>query len=178
MTKPSAAPKIITTSGDSYLNLFIRDNLEKHPEVFTITDATVAHVEAHGKKVRAERDAANPPKPVPAQVELNRLRSELFNLEQNAKGMESRVNNTAGKVKLLEKRITETLKLKKQHEESGNLLGARSYEHQAQQLENELADTSELLAKERRQNGITARALREWQTNNTSRLVELRKEVG
>lgn len=169
--------KIITTSGDSYLNLFIRDNLEKHPEVFTITDATVADVEAHGKKVRAERDAANPPKPEPIRTELNRLRSRLFDLQQNVKNTEIRVNNTAGYVKEFEKRITDAIKEKQQYEESGNLLAARGGEHRVQLLENELADMRDRLAKEQRDTAFAARALREWKADNDARLKELQKEV-
>lgn len=169
--------KIITTSGDSYLNLFIRDNLEKHPEVFTITDETVAHVEAHGKKFRAERDAADPPKPEPIRVELNRLRGQLFDLKQHAKNTEIRVNNTSGNIKLFEQRITEMLKEKNNQDEAGNLRGVRSAEHGIQLLENELADARDRLAKELRDNSHAARALREWKTNNDARLKELQKEV-
>jgi hypothetical protein len=108
---------------------------------------------------------------------LNKLRGELFNLQQNAKGTEQRVNNEAGNIKLLEKRVTEAIKNKKQYEDDGNLLGARTLERHIQELETELNDTRERLVKEQRYNAGAARELRTWQTENGPRLKELQQQV-
>ena len=165
---------IITTTEGSYLGLAFRANLEKNPDLMKFD---VEQFEEDQQKHRAAMNAANPPKIEPVRVEFNRLRGQLFDHQQHAKAMEIRVNNEAGNVHEFERRITAVLKLKKEHEDAGNLLGARSYEHQAQQLENELADARDRLVKDQRYNAAAARGLREWQQEHGPRLKELQKEV-
>jgi predicted nucleic acid-binding Zn-ribbon protein len=159
-------------SQENYAAMAFRANLERDPDLMTFN---VEQIEQKQNEVRAARAAANPPKLEPAREEYNRLNSQLFALKQNAHAMEVRVNNGAGNVREFENRITKALKLKKQHEDAGNLIGARSYEHQIQGFETELADAREQLVKDQRWNSGAARQLRTWQTENGPRLKELQK---
>ena len=79
---------------------------------------------------------------------------------------------------LLETQLTEALKAKKQHEESGNLLGARNYEHQSLCLENELRTVTKLLRVRREQHGAAVRELLNWKKEFSPLLAELTKEIG
>lgn len=126
---------------------------------------------------RAADAKANPTKPEPARQEFNKLNNHLFNLKQNAKAYEQRVNNEAGTVRLLEDRLNTAIKEKKQLEDAGNLMGARTIENQIQGLENELADTRQRLVKEQRWNAGAARELRTWQQENGARLKELQQTI-
>lgn len=162
----------LPTGTFNYAGMAFKANLEKNPDLMTFD---VTKHEATIKKRREAEAKANPPKVTPVQVDLNKLRGELFNLQQAAMGTEQRVNNEAGNVKLLEKRTTEAIKTKKRYEDAGNLLGARTLEHEIQGLENELADARERLVKNQHYNTATARELRTWQTENGARLKELEK---
>jgi hypothetical protein len=162
-------------SEENYIALAFKANLEKNPDLMKFDSVTFEKQQAARRVAEAK---LNPIKPEPAQQELNRLRSQLFGLQQNAKAYEIRVNNLSGSVHEFERRLTVHLKTKKEYELSGNLLAARSCEHQIQGLETELIDARENLVKEQRWNGMAARALRTWQTENTPRLLELRKQVG
>lgn len=166
-----------TGSQYSSFPLFVKHNLETRPQDFrAVTDADITAIEQKQAARRAVEDQNKPHEPL--QVELNRLRGQLFSLQMNAKGTEQTVNNTSGNVRLFETRLTEALKTKKKHEDAGNLLGARTYEHQVQELENELLDARDRLVKEQRWNSGAARELRTWQTDNGPRLLELKKELG
>jgi hypothetical protein len=169
--------RIITMTQFSSFPLFVSHNLKTRPQDFIINDEVVAQVERTATARRTARDAANPIKPEPARQELNRLRGQLFSLEQNAHATEVRVNHEIGNVRLYEENLGVVLKTKKQHEDAGNLLGARTYERQAQALENELNDARERLVKNRRYNTGAARELRTWQQEQGPRLLELKKEV-
>src|ERR1700723_1193571 len=151
-------------TGSNYFSLFVRENLKNRPQDFTVTDAQLATIERQQAARRAVRDKDKPKEAV--QVEYNRLRGQLFTLQQNAKAFEILFNNLAGTVKVLESRITTLLKSKKEHDDANNLLGARSYEHQIQGLETELMDARERLLKEQRWNSSAAREMRTWQTDN------------
>jgi hypothetical protein len=159
-------------SQNNFLNLVTKN---ADPKIL-IPD--IPWVEKQAAKRRAAMDKANPPKPVPEKVELNRLRSELFNLQQNATGCGIRVEQQAGEVDLLETQINEALKTKKQHEDAGNLLGARNYEHQVLRLEKELVRANRLLTERREHNTFAVRELLNWKKEFASRLGELTKEVG
>jgi hypothetical protein len=162
----------LSTESQNFSNLV---NRNADPSIMTID---IAGNERKQAERRAVMEKANPSKPEPARVELNKLRSQLFNLQQQVKNLEIKVNNEAGNVQHLEGRLAEVLKTKKQQEASGNLLAARNYEHSAHLLENELSDTRERLVKEQRCNASAARELRTWQTEHGARLKELQKEVG
>ena len=140
------------------------------PKLMTVD---IAKVEAFGAQVRAKRDAAAPP---PGKDDLrkeyNQLRQRLFELNQNAKAYEIRTNEASGKVRLLEQRINEALKLKKAASDAGNLLGERTYERQVANLESELLDTKEEFEKNRRWSAQAARALKEF--NQHDRIAELK----
>jgi hypothetical protein len=161
----------------NYMEMYFAENLKNRPEDFMFTDKGLAEFEENMKRMRAKRAAANPIKPEPAQQELNRLRGQLFNLQQYAEGIEQKVNDQAGTVQLFELRITEALKTKKQYEESGNLMGARTVEYHIQKLESELADAREVFVKDQHYSVGAARSLRTWQTENGPRLKELQHEI-
>jgi len=165
----------LPTGSHNYAALAFRANLERDPNAFTITDEGITKIEQGQAARRAVEEAAKPK--VSIEVELNKLRIQLFNLTQNAKSMEQRVNDEAGTVELLEKRITEAIKAKRHCEDAGNLVGARSYEREAQRLEEELVDARERLVKNQRYNVGTGRELRTWTTEHGPRLKYLEKEV-
>ena len=93
----------LPTGTHNYAGMAFRANLEKNPDLMTFD---VEKHEATQKKRREAEAKANPPKVTPLQVELNQLRDELFNLQQNAKGTERRVNNEAGNIKCLSNEST------------------------------------------------------------------------
>jgi hypothetical protein len=157
---------------NNFLNLI---NKVADPKILTVDMGVLSKETA---KRRAAADKANPPEPKPARVELNRLRSELFNLQQTATDCGTRVAQQAGNVELLETQITEALKTKKQHEEAGNLLGARNYEHQVLRLENDLRTVNKLLRVRQEQNSAAVRELLNWKKEFSPLLAELTKEVG
>jgi len=159
------------------LGLLFKTNLQQHPEVFTIPDDIAVIIEKQQAVRRAAEEKVNPPKPEPARVELNRLRSQLFALQQTAKATEQKVNNEAGNVSGLEQRINEAIKTKNGYETAGNLLATRNTEHGIQLLEDELSDARDRLTKDQRWNAGAVRELRTWQTENGPRLKELEKEV-
>ena len=128
------------------------------------------------QQMRAERDAANPPKPEPAQKELARLRHELFCLEQRAASTETYCNNKADEVKLLDHQITEALKNKKAAGASGNLLAERHAERTIQRLEGERDGVVREFERARKVSAQAARELKEWPHHK--RVEELSKEIG
>jgi len=161
-------------SEHNYAGMAFKANLDKNPDLMTF-DSVAFEKQQTARRVAEQK--TNPIKPEPAQQELNRLRGQLFNLTQSAEGIEQRVNDEAGTVQTFELRITAALKTKRQHEESGNLMGARTYEHQIQGLESELADARERFLKNQHYSVGAARALRTWQTDNGPRLKELQQEI-
>lgn len=154
----------------NYFGAALKVTLEKTPDLFTIDSEKLTDFQ---KKLRAERDVSTPP---PSQVDLrkeyNQLRQWLFGLQQNAKAFETRTNEAAGKIRLLEQRINEALKLKKAASDAGNLRGEWSYEHGAQLLESELLDAKEEFDKNRHWSAHAARALKEF--NQHGRIAELK----
>jgi chromosome segregation ATPase len=162
-------------SEHNYASLAFKANIEKNRNDFIITDADMAAIAQQNASRRKAEEIVKPKEPVKA--EFNRLRSQLFNLQQAAKSTEQRVNNEACNVHVLEQRIASALKNKKEHEDVGNLLGARSYEHQIQHFEEELADTRDRLTKNQRSNAQAARELRTWQQEHGARLKKLQNEV-
>ncbi len=125
------------------------------------------------KASRDERDANTPPvNQADLRREYNQLRQKLFDLQQNARAFETRTNEAAGKIRLLEQRINETLKLKKAASDAGNFRGERSYEHGVQLLESELLDAKEEFSKNNRWSTHAARDLRTF--NGHGRIAELK----
>src|SRR5260370_15576386 len=104
--------------------LIFKAEREQHPEWFTIPDDIGTRAEKISANVRAAHEKANPPNPVPAQVEYNRLNNQLFNLKQTAHATEVRVNHEVDNVRLFEGQLTTLLKGKKEYEAVGNLLAA------------------------------------------------------
>jgi|SRR5579859_1195280 len=134
-----------------------------------------ADLDKKAAKMRAERDAANPPKPEPIRVEYNRLRKELYDLQQHAKNCEVRVNNEAANVKHWERNIEDLLKRKKKAV-ADNMLGEeRSCERQIEMAETELLDARERLAREQRINSAAVRELKAFP--HVARLEALKVEL-
>ena len=139
------------------------------PKTLTLN---LAEVDARQAKLRAEREKNAPPVNIDLRKEFNQLRQRLFELQQNAKTYETRCNDAAATVRLLEHRITEALKLKKDAVEAGNLRGERMYEHQVQMLETELTDTKQEFEQYKRYSGMAARALKSF--DGHARIEELK----
>jgi hypothetical protein len=162
-----------TMSEHNYAGLQFKHNLEKHPEVFIIDDNTIKQVEETTKQIRAKQDAEAPaPDKLDLRKEYNRLRQQLFDIQQNAKCYEIRTNEAAGQVHLIEQRITEALKNKKAAIEAHNLRGERMYEWQVTSLETELADAQVELSKNRRWSIEAGRALKNFPSHD--RIAELK----
>ena len=156
-------------SEQNYAGLAFRVGLSRNPDLF-------GHIGPDGEfsgefkkqldeslKARQVLDAKNAVlKAEPAQVEYNQLRQKLFDLKQNTKCFEVRTNEAAGKIRNIEQRINDVLKLKKGAAEMGNLRGERNYEQSIQRLETELGDAEQEFEKNKRWNGQVARALKEF----------------
>jgi hypothetical protein len=145
------------------------------PKLLTIDLA--AH-EQRMTEHRAEMAKLNPPKPEGPAKELARLRRELFVLEQRAKNTETYCNNKAGEVRLLEEQLTDAINRKKMAVAAGNAIAERNHEHSITRLEGEKAGVEKEFHRARRVSADTAHTLKEWQTVNDARLVELQKIVG
>ena len=126
------------------------------------------------KELVKEREKANPPNPEPVRVEYNRLRQQLYSLQQAAKGAEVFCNNKADAVRGLEERINVLLNKKKQATEAGHLGDERMYEHQLQLLETELIDAKEEFTKAKRWSVQAARVEKEFKFNQQARIEELK----
>jgi hypothetical protein len=155
--------------------LFYKENLRTRPQDFIVNDATVAQVEQTAKKMRAERDAANPPQPEPARIEYNRLRQRLYDLQQRAKDAEVFCNNKADSVKGFEERINVVLLKKRQAIADGHLGQERACEHQLKQLETELVDAQKEFTQAKHWNAQAVRALKAFDSH--ARIAELKKQI-
>jgi hypothetical protein len=140
------------------------------PKLLTVDFADLAQRAA---QTRADRDAAAPP-PGKADLrkEYNDLRQRLFNLKQDAKTFEIRTNESAGRIRLIEERIDNLLRLKKEAAEMGNLRGERTYEQSLERLETELGDAQEEFSKNKAWNTQATRALKAF--DGHGRIEELR----
>jgi len=154
----------------NFLNLVLKN---ADPSIMTID---ISANEQKAAERRAAMDKANPPAKIEPKVEYNRLVSQLFDLKQNCKCFEIRVNDFAGQVHQLEGRITEELKEKKRCVAEGNLRGERFYEHRVELLEDELADAKTRLQGARSNNTAAIRALKVF--DGHQRIAELTKELG
>ena len=125
--------------------------------------------------MRDARELANPPKPLPAQVEYNRLLHRLYNLTEDAKNTDIYANNQAGNVKGIEERLDNQLKKKKTAAANGNLRGERYLEYGIGQLETELFEAKKELKRATNNSAFAARALKEF--DGHPRLKELKKEL-
>lgn len=147
------------------------------PELMTVDFSQINKV---AKEQREKRDATNPafagvhPDKTPSQ-ELQRLRRELFGLDQGAKNTEVFTNNVAGNVKLLESNLAHALKQKTIAVTSGNDRSARNFEHTITRLESELLDAEKEFHRARKVSAEAARLLQEWP--HRARLTELEKIV-
>jgi DNA repair exonuclease SbcCD ATPase subunit len=160
-------------SEHNYFALTVKAQLEKDPSVLTVTDGDIKRIEQNAAKLRAQRDAAAPPPgKADLQKEYNQLRQQLFNLKQDAKCYEQRCNDAAGKVRILEQRITDLIKLKKDAAAENNLRGERTHEQGIQRLEAELLDAQEEFEKNKRYSGQAARALKAF--DGHARIEELK----
>ena len=145
--------------------------------LFAVTDPKLITVdfnkiEAFQQQTREAREKANPPKPEPMRVEYNRLRQQLYGLQQQAKNAEVYRNNKADVVKGLEYRINDLLRHKKQAIVEGHLGQERVCEHQLQRLETELVDAKEEFNKAEHWNAQAARALKAF--DGHGRIAELK----
>jgi hypothetical protein len=141
------------------------------PKLLTIDFEDLA--KRHKQRIE-EREKANPPKPEPMRVEYNRLRKQLYELQQASKSAEVYCNNKADAVKGIEHRINDLLKAKKQAIADGHLGDERKYENQLQLRETELIDAQEEFAKAKRWSVQAARVKKEFEFNENGRIAELK----
>lgn len=127
------------------------------------------------KATVAMREKLNPPEPEGARPEYNRLRQQLYDLQEQAKGAEVYCNNKADAVRGLETRINDLLKEKKQAVSENHLGQERKCEHQLTQLEKELVDAKEDFNKAKHWSGQAARALKAFVGH--ARIAELKAEL-
>jgi hypothetical protein len=164
----------------NYYGLAMRVLQERNPEVFDTSG--LDEQLAKGAKERAELNAINDAKRAARdgsdkpENECAKLRRELYVLTERAKNTEIYTNNMAGEVKLLQQRIEEQLKLKKDAALAGNLRGERLYEDGVQRLERELVNVEKEFQRARRVSAGAAIALKDWP--HRERVQELEKLVG
>jgi SMC interacting uncharacterized protein involved in chromosome segregation len=143
------------------------------PKLITIDLEDLARRSAERTKEMAK---LNPPvQNEPAQQELNRLRGQLFSLQERVKNTEIYANNKAGEVELLEQRLTEALKKKNDARQAGNLLAERRGEHNIQLLEAELADAKKEHNFAKQRSAQATRALRT--SDGAARIAELKEQL-
>src|SRR5579862_3942426 len=135
--------------------------------VFAVTDPKLITVDfdAINKQTQEHRATwakLNPPVPVPIRAEYNKLRQRLYDLQQQAKGAETNLENRAGTVANLEQRINNTLKEKKAAIAEGALGQERACEHRIQLLEIELKDAKQLHAEAKHWNAQATRGLKSF----------------
>ena len=162
-------------SEHNYFGLAAKELIKNRPQDFIVTADTVKEVEAGAKKMREARAKANPPQAAPARVEYNALRKQLYDLTENAKNCEIRVNNEAANVSHCLTLISGFLQAKKAAIADNRLGDERSYEHRLVIAEGELQEARERLTKEQRYNQAAVRALRNF---DPARLAELKTELG
>ncbi|MGE5052910.1 MAG: hypothetical protein ACM3WP_01995 [Acidobacteriota bacterium] len=149
-------------SQENFAGLLFKTNLEKHPEVFTINESDLSRIEQNQAQRRAQQEKDNPPAKADLRKEYNQLRQKLFDLQQNAKCFEIRTNESAGKIRLIEERITDLIRLKKNAVAMGNLRGERTYEQSIERVEGELGNAQEEFTKNKHWSAQAARALKEF----------------
>lgn len=169
-------------SQENYMGLAFSENLKKNPDFFNLDGLdkqlaevrkTVQAVDAKNTKRRQDATGENLPR-----AEFNRLRKQLYDLQQNCKCYEIRVNEAAGQVKLLENNIEGLLRRKKAASAEGQLGEERVCEHQIELLETESLDARDNLTRQQRHNHGAVRELKVWKQANDERLAELQKIVG
>ena len=161
-------------SEHNYAGMAFKANLEKNPDLMTVD---VAKIDQSQKTRRDWEAKNNPPKPEPVKVEYNKLRKQLFDLQQCAKGSEVRVNDAVATVRHFEVIITNLLTQKKAATTDGRLGDERGCEHLLVAAESDLQNARENLAKWQKENSATARELRTWQADNGARLTALEKQI-
>ena len=169
-------------SEHNYAGLAFKENLENHPEMYDLTgldekpkatQQQIAARDAANKLQRETKLGINEPRAI-----YNRLRKELFDLQEQARGAETRVNNEAVTVRMYQSQIEDLLKRKKKAIADGALGEERNIERRLLAEENDLLDSRERLLKLQRNNHCAVRALKDWQTANGAQLAELQKEIG
>jgi len=158
----------------NYFHLAAAELVKARPQDFVVNADTVKEVEAKCAATRKAALKANPPEAVPARVEYNAVRKQLYDLTEHAKNCEIRLNNEAGNVSHFLTLISDLLKKKKAAITDNRLGDERFCEHQLVKAEEELQDARERLTKEQRYNQAAVRALRNF---DPARLVELKAEL-
>ena len=138
----------------------------------TITRAAIL-LDEKNRKQRETSKGENSPR-----TEYNRLRKQLYDLQQAAKNTEVKVNCAADEVKHWDRNIDDRLKRKKIAVAENRLGDERACERKIEHAENELLEARERLVREQRYNHGTVRDLKNWQTEHGPKLDELKKEMG
>jgi hypothetical protein len=169
-------------SEHNYAGLAFKDQLEQHPEVFDLTGLTekinattkAAH-ERHAANdlARDTKRGINTPRAI-----YNKLRKELFDLQEQARGAGTRLNNAAADEREFQSRVEALLIRKKKAVVDGALGEERCIERGLLAQENELLDSRERLLALQRDNQRAVRALKDWEAAHGAQLADLQKIVG
>jgi len=168
-------------SENNFFNLIMKD-AANHPEVGDLSK--LDEKLAADLAARQKLDAANTLRRETAQginaprAIYNQLRKESFDLTEQARGAETRVNNEEANVRMFQSQIEDLLRRKKKADGLGQLGEVRNIERGILAQENELLNARERLLKLQRDNHACVNALKNWKTANSARLAELQKLVG
>jgi septal ring factor EnvC (AmiA/AmiB activator) len=120
-----------------------------------------------------QRDIEHPPKSDP-QREYDLLVQKHFNLKQNLRSSENRLNEGAGQVRLCEERIAAKVK---ERDSMESPLGKHNCERSIDNLEFELDDLQAKFKQLRRENAQALSDLKSFEAEKLPRIEELRKVV-
>ena len=169
-------------SEHNYFGLTVRAQMEKDPSVFSLdgldeklkeTQKKIAAVDAANKLQRDTTTGVNSPKAI-----HNRLRKELYDLQEYTKATETKVNNEADNVREFQNRVEVLCEAKKAAIAAGQLGKERNIEHRIEMVEDELLDSREKLTRIQKDNHRAVRALKDWKKTNGAEFERIAKEIG
>lgn len=174
MTLPSSMRGIGIMS-DSYLGLYIKENLKNRPEDFIINEdevnAKIAKTLKACQALQAKNATAKSDPKQPLREEYNKLVNDHFNLKQWVRSCETRVNESAGQIRNDEQRLNSLL-IQKTKMESPT--GQRTIENAIVRVEDEIAEEKTKYNKLRTENLNAVKALKAF---DGARMTALKAEL-
>ena len=167
----------LTVENRNFINLMVGNKLptwnqEEHDATMKKMAEERAVIHALNKTAREARDPNNTPR-----NEFSKLRREQYNLKQDLKGCEVRLNEKASDVHEFEKQVASLLIKKQAANAAGQLGDERKYEHLLIMAEDALMDARDALEKLRKANNEAVRALKDWNFANEKLLEDLAQKV-
>ena len=167
----------LTVENQNFINLMVGSkrperNQEEHDATMKAGAEERGRINAINKANREARDPNNTPR-----NEFSKLRREQYNLKEDLKGCEVRLNEKASDVHEFEKKVADLLTKKQAAKAAGQLGDERKYEHLLLRAEEELMDARDVLEKYRKANNAAVRALKNWNFANEKLLEDLAQKV-